>query len=110
MFEITQSDTATSLVTTLTDSGVPVDISGYNEVRFHMVDGFDAVVIDDDTTGRVNVISDVDGEVEYVFGADDASVVGTYYAEWEVEYGDGSIETFPTSKGKIEIEIIEELA
>lgn len=108
-FKLTQSDTSPVLGTTLRDGGIHVDISGYNEVRFHMQNEYEEVVINDNTSGRVNVRDASRGKVEYVFSTEDTDTVGKYYAEWQVEYGDGTVETFPTD-GYIIIEILEGIA
>ena len=43
------------------------------------------------------VVTDaVNGEVEYRWAPGDTDQPGTFYAEWEVAWGDGTIETFPT--------------
>lgn len=108
-FTITQNDTSPALESQLLDNNVPVDISGFNEVSFHMENKFDEVVIDDDTTGSVIVADPSLGEVEYQFDQTQTATIGTYSAHWEVEYGDGSIETFPSS-GSITVEVTEEIA
>lgn len=108
-FKLTQSDTSPVLGTTLRDGSMHVDITGYNEVRFHMQNEYDEVVISDNTGGRVNVVDADRGKVEYVFTEADTRQVGTYDAEWQVEYSDGTVETFPTD-GYITIEILEGIA
>lgn len=108
-FTITQGDTVPPLSSTLTDSGEPVDITGYQEVSFHMEDMYERIVVDDNDTGRVNVIDESTGEVEYVWSSSDTSDIGTYEAEWEVTHSDGSTETFP-GNSKIIIEVTEEIA
>lgn len=107
-FTIVQNDTAPPISSRLTDSGEVVDLSDASNVRFHMEDKFERVVVDDDLTGRVNIVDSGLGEVEYVWGSDDTKNVGSYKAEWQVLYDDGKIETFP-SRGKIDIEVTEEI-
>ncbi len=48
------------------------------------------------------------GVVQYAWVAADTDTVGSYQAEFEVEYGDGRIETFPNS-GYIRIEVIDDI-
>lgn len=108
-FKIVQGDTSPALRSTLRDNSVPVPIDGYDEVKFHVENEYDEVIIDASSTGRVNVVDPSVGDVEYAWADGDTSDVGTYYGEWQVTYGDGSNETFP-SEGKIEIEIVEEIA
>lgn len=105
-FTIVQNDTAPPISSRLADSGVPIDLSNASNVRFHMENNKSEVIVNDDQTGRVNIV-DVDlGEVEYVWRSEDTNQPGTYYAEWQVLYDDGKIETFPSSR-KIRVEIVE---
>jgi hypothetical protein len=108
-FTIVQGDTSPSLSSTLTDGKSPVDISGYNSVEIHIENKYDEVIVTDDETGRVNVVNASSGQVEYVWEQGDTDSIGTYKAEWQVTYSDGSIETFP-SDGKVTIEVTEETA
>lgn len=108
-FTITQDDTSPALSSTLTDGGQPVDITGYNEVEFHMENKYQEIVINEDTTGRVSVVDAASGRVSYTFGAEDTENVGTYWAEWQVTYDSGNVETFPSGE-KLKIEITEETA
>jgi hypothetical protein len=107
-FTIVQNDTAPPIGSRLADSGEPVDLSNVSNVRFHMEDRFDRVIIEDDLTGRVNIVDASAGEVEYAFTNGDTSDVGKYKGEWQVLYSDGKIETFP-SAGKVDIQITEEI-
>lgn len=108
-FKITQNDTSPSLATTLLAEGEPIDLSDATAVRFLMEDRYERLVIDDDLSGSVRFLDASNGEVEYTFSASDTQTVGSYHAEFEVTYNNGSIETFP-SNGKIDIEIVEEIA
>lgn len=107
-FKIVQNDTAPPISSRLADSGEVVDLSSVSNVKFHMEDKFSRVVIEDDLTGRVNIVNADLGEVEYAFAARDTANVGSYKGEWQVLYQDGKIETFP-SEGKVEIEVVEEI-
>lgn len=108
-FKLVQSDTSPVMSTTLRDGAMHVDISGFREVRFHMQNKYQEVVIDDNTSGNVNVTNPELGKVEYVFTEEDTSQIGTFYGEWEVVFGDGTVETWPTD-GYITIEINEGIA
>ena len=99
-FTIVQNDTAPSLISTLRDNNEPIDLTGYSRVNFYVEDRYQRVVIEDDDTGNVGVLDESRGKIEYVFKPEDTTDAGTYYGEWEIIYGDGSIETFP-SRGKI---------
>jgi hypothetical protein len=107
-FTIVQNDTAPPISSRLSDSGEVVDLSNVSNVRFHMEDEFKNLVVDADLTGRVNIVNDDLGVVEYVFKPEDTSDVGSYDGEWQVLYDDGKVETFP-SRGKVNIEIVEEI-
>lgn len=107
-FRIVQNDTAPPISSRLADSGEVVDLSDASNVKFHMEDKFSRVVIDADLTGRVNIVNADLGEVEYVFAQRDTKNVGTFKAEWQVLYDNGTIETFP-SEGKVEVEVVEEI-
>lgn len=97
-FSIVQKDTNPPISSRLTDSGEPVDLSNSSNVFFHMEDEYNRVVISDDITGRVNITDESRGRVEYVFSESDTESVGTYEAEWEVLYDDGTRETFPSNR------------
>lgn len=105
-FTIVQGDTAPPISSRLTDAGEPVDLSDASNIYFHMEDKFKRVVVTDDITGRVNIVTESSGDIEYAWKSGDTDTIGTYSAEWEVLYDDGTIETFP-SDGKISVEITE---
>lgn len=108
-FTITQNDSGISLSSVLTDDNEPVDLTGVSDVSFNMEDQFERVVISDTTQGRVNIVDKSNGVVEYVFGKNETNSVGTYYAEWQVTYSSGFVETFPTNT-KLQVDIVEEIA
>lgn len=94
-FVIKRNDTSPALEFQLQDgSGSGVDISGYNNVRFLMVDG-ETSVIDDTVAGNVSVPDAVNGIVKYEWSSSDTEKEGFYDGEFEVEYSDGTVETFP---------------
>lgn len=107
-FTIVQGDTAPPISSRLSDSGEAVDLTGVSNVRFHLEDKFDRVVISADLTGRVNIVDAASGDVEYVWRPGDTDDIGSYKGEWEVLYEDGTVETFP-SRGKVDIEIMEQI-
>lgn len=108
-FRIVQGDTAPPISSKLSDEDGYVDLSNASNIRFHMEDRFQRIQLEDDLTGRVNILNESLGKVEYVWRARDTLDVGTYKAEWEVLYDDGTIETFPTD-GYIDIEITEQIS
>lgn len=108
VFKITQGDTSPSLLSTLSGEDGPVDLTNTTDIRFIMQDRYEQIIIDDNLQGSVNITDASSGEVEYVFDSTDTSDVGEYTAEFEVEYNNGAIETFPTDT-KINVEIVEQI-
>jgi len=111
-FTITQGDNSPSMVTTLGSGTNPVDLTNVVNIRFIMQDEYERIIIDkglQDPEG-VNKLDEDRGEVEVIFTNEETSTAGTYKGEFEVEYQNGAIETFPTSDRKIIIEIVEQIA
>jgi len=96
-FYIKQGDTKPSLYTTLTEEGVAVDLTGAT-VRFHMGDVVDALAV---------IVMAEMGAVRYDWVAADTLMAGSYRAEFEATFPDGSPETFPndTAIGVIIMEV-----
>lgn len=94
-------DTAPIVQATLLDAdSAPVDIAGAT-VRFVMATspGGGAAVVD---AAAVNaqVTTGADGtkgKVTYAWVAEDTATAGSYVAEFEVTFSDGSVQTFPTT-------------
>lgn len=104
-FHIKQNDTSPAIKHQLLDEeGSPIDLTGAS-VSFHMVDS--------DGSVKVNTSASIDnagnGEVSYSWSAGDTDTEGVYKAEWEVDFGNGSIESFPNSSDFI-VDIENELA
>lgn len=105
-FYIKQNDTAPSLEVALTDSnGRKRDMSQAAAVRFHMKDENGNVLVDN--AGLV--INTTKGIIAYQWQAGDTANTGTHSAEFEVEYNNGQIETFPNT-GYIKVIIKDDLA
>lgn len=102
-FYIKRNDTSPAIQYTLLVDGTAVDITGA-AVRFHMAR--DRHIVVDAVATTVNAVG---GVVRYDWQPDDTVSAGTYDAEFEVIYPDGSIETFPNS-GYIPVEIKADLA
>lgn len=106
-FEIKRGTDRPAISTTLTDSsGLSVNITGYNDVEMKMLSDVGETILEDNTSGRVNVLDASTGDVEYVWQSQDLSDVGTYKVEWKVTYSDGGTEKFP-SKGYNIVEVTE---
>jgi hypothetical protein len=105
-FYIKQNDSSPAYETQLQDdAGNAVDITGFNKIEFHMWDPDDgSVVVNDDDAGNVSATDAANGKVKYDWQSGDTGTAGLYYAEWQVTYSDGTIETFPND-GNDEIRI-----
>lgn len=104
-FSIKQNDTAPSLrATLLNGSGNEIDLTGAT-VRFHMRElGKTTTTVNQPAT----VINASGGIVQYDWVAADTDVIGSYQAEFQVTYSDGTIETFPNDS-YIRVEIIDDI-
>ncbi len=104
-FYIKQNDTVPSLRAALKNgSGDAVDITGAT-CQFHMrVLGQTTVTVD----ASAQIIDEETGIVQYNWVADDTDTIGSYQAEFEVTYPDGTIETFPNN-GYIRVEITDDI-
>lgn len=110
-FHIVKGDTSPAIEYQLQDSdGNPVNITGFNEIRFHMrKKGVKAPKVDADTSGNVSATDAEKGKVKYDWEKGNTDEAGDFEAEWEVEYIDGTIETFPNRR-KIDVDIEEEIS
>jgi hypothetical protein len=91
-----QNDTAANIKDTLVDDdGAAVPITGFTDVTFELEAYDGSTVLTDTTSGNVSVPDAGAGEVEYDIQSGDLADAGTYYYTFEVEYGNGEIETFP---------------
>ena len=112
-FTIRQNDTSPDLSSQLRDDGVPIDLTGVAEVQFHMENEFSEVVVDRSSNQGNVLFEDKEmGRVAHVWEPKDTEQVGTYRAEWQVNFGTDSNpdwETFPT-EGAIIVEVTEEIA
>lgn len=104
-FYIKQNDTVPSIRAELQNgNGDPVDLINAN-VRFLMR----AIGANQTTVSAAAVvITPASGVVQYNWIAADTDTIGSYQAEFEVTYPDGTIETFPNN-GYIRVEIIDDI-
>lgn len=109
-FTLKRHDTSPAIEYELQDGdGNPVDLTGFNEVKFFMrLAGSSTLAVDADTGSNVSVTDVSGGVVRYDWNPSDTEAAGVFRAEWEVEYSDGTTETFP-NKGYISVAINEDL-
>ena len=105
-FYIKENDTVPSIRAALQNgSGNAVDLIDAS-VRFHMrAIGGNAAAVD----AAATIVNAAGGLVQYDWDAADTADVGSFQAEFEVTYSDGTVETFP-SNGYIRVEIIDDIA
>lgn len=105
VFYIKRNDTSPAIRANLLDGdGNAVDVTAAT-IRFHMSEPNGTVVIDAAGT----IVNAAGGIVEYQWQAGDTDTAGYFNTEFEVTYGDGTIETFPNSTYQ-RVRIIEDLA
>jgi|TARA_R110000796_G_scaffold59408_5_gene137089 hypothetical protein len=106
-FYIKQNDTAPSIEVALKDSNGRVkSMANASLVKFHMKLDDGIVAIDGGTGTIVNATK---GIVAYEWASGDTSNTGIHSAEFQIEYNNGQIETFPNT-GYIKVIIKDELA
>lgn len=106
-FYLKQNDTAPSLEAVLTDSkGKARTLSNAASVKFHMASERGDVVV---SNGACAIVNAGRGIVSYAWQSGDTANPGTYNAEFQVQYTNGQVETFPNSSF-IRVIIKEELA
>ena len=93
-FKIKTNDTSPKLTVDLENAaGNPVDLSGAS-ARFHMKKyGASSLKV----YAGADITDEDNGRVEYSWSLLDTDEAGTYYGEFEITYGDGTVETFPNS-------------
>lgn len=101
-----QNDTSPTLDAILTDAnGTVVDVTDAT-VRFHMLKiGATTLKID----AAASVIDGAAGHVRYALQNGDTDTPGTYKAEYQVTFPDGSIETFKNTPDQLRVVITPEL-
>lgn len=106
-FYIKQNDTAPAIEAVLTNAaGRSKSMINASVVRFSMSTENGTQILNRET-GYVS--NGTKGIVGYQWAAGDTSTVGVHNAEFEIEYNNGQIETFPNS-GYIKVIIRAELA
>lgn len=93
-FNIKQNDTSPSLQATLTTAaGTAISLTGAS-VKFHMKSLDGTMKVD----AAMTVTNANNGVVQYDWQTGDTDTVGSYAVEFEVTYGDNTIETFPNNQ------------
>lgn len=93
MIYVKQNDRRPAAPATLKRGTTVVDLTQATSVTFKMR-GLNQIEL---TTDRAAVVLDAAaGSVEYRWEAADTDTAGTFLAEWEVLWSDGTTETFPT--------------
>lgn len=89
-------------------NSLTLDLSSVSDVTFNMRDEEYNVVISDNTSGRVSIVDAPKGVVQYDWRSSDTSDIGSYEAEFVVDFGTDGEQTFPVGSN-YEIEIIEDI-
>lgn len=106
-FYIKQNDTAPSIEAALKDSNGRVkSMANASTVVFHMSDENGNILVEN---GLGTIVNATKGVVAYEWQAGDTSNTGIHSAEFQIEYTNGQIETFPNT-GYIKVIIKDELA
>jgi len=103
---IKQNDTSPTLDAILTDAdGNEVNLTGAT-VQFHMKQiGSTTLKID----AAASLVDSAGGHVRYTLQPGDTDTPGSYQAEFQVTFGDGSIETFKNTPEQLRVVITPEL-
>jgi hypothetical protein len=94
IYQVKRNDTAAIVDTLLDSAGIAVNLTGAG-VLFHVVDRFGTSVINRSATGPGGGALDTTGKVQFVFMASEVSTAGAFFAEWQVTFTNGQIQTWP---------------
>lgn len=102
-----KNDRRPTMTSTLTSDGEPINLTTASSVKFIMTPTTS-------TTPKVNAAASFDadrttGGVSYSWAAVDTDTVGLFKAEWEITWGDGTKQTFP-SDDYVYVKIVADLA
>jgi len=93
MISIKQGDRRPAAPATIKRGTAIVDLTNATSVTFKLRrKSFVDLTVD----AEADILSAVDGTVEYRWAVGDTDLAGEYQAEWEVLWSDGTPETFPT--------------
>jgi len=103
-FKIKKADTQPSLAVTLQhNNGSPVDLTS-STIYFVMGNLTDFSTY---RSGLAVIQSATDGTVNYNWAAADTGSVGTFWGEFEVNWGSGSLMTLPNNHN-LKVEVLED--
>jgi hypothetical protein len=88
--------------------GEVIDLSSVTDVQFHMRDENYNTIVSDNLAGNVGIIDEATGEVGYEWQSSDTDTIGTYFAEFTVEFSDGTVRTIP-ARGSYVIQIVDDI-
>lgn len=106
IFYTKQNDTRAVTAILKDADGTAVDITGSSVVFNMRLEGSDTAKV---SRGAATIVSAAAGSVKYTFSGTDTDTIGSYDAEFEVTYGDGTVETFP-SRGYFKVKIEDDIA
>jgi len=75
------------------EATLPVDsLTDADSVTFHLKESGSSVL-----SGNASIIDEATGKVAYQWQSDETDRTGPYNIEWEIEWSDGGIDTYPKS-------------
>jgi len=109
-FIIKRGDTAPNLIATIYDKGClgqsgRFNLTGATSVSFSMTNQNGALMI---SSSQAQIISAVNGIIQYSWQEGDTEFEGNYYGEFEIIFGDGKKMSLPR-EGFINIKITEDI-
>lgn len=99
-----KGDTSPALAIRCTDENdKAINLSNFNEITFYLTnfETGDRKIKSTESGGDVVVINASEGKVKYEWQPLDTDEVGMFEGEFEVEYSDGTTETFPNQRDLI---------
>jgi hypothetical protein len=96
----------TPLTGILRENGQPADLTQASSVSFYMRGDVDSELKAD---GTASIVDAEGGEVRYELSASEVDESGYFLAEWEVEYADSTLHTFPND-GYLTIQFKDDLS
>ena len=95
-----RGDTAPLTDTLQNNLGIAVNLTGAT-IRFHAMDRLGVTLVNALATGPGGGALDVTGQVRYAVVAADVVNALTAFVEWQVTFGDGTIQTWPQNDNGI---------